>query len=265
MTGRRNLNIENIRTLAAAGLTRPQVAQQLNLGYGTIVRYGLDHDIKFAHAGLKTAPTIRTRQMAALYKSGKTLQEIGDQYNITRERVRQIITKFHGMRRRDGGQCKIAKDKRANFEATRNARSLKRWGCNWDQYLKLRGLPVRRFNEQKRNAGVRDIGWELSFWQWWSIWQHSGKWSQRGRGQGYMMCRKGDVGPYAIDNVFIATGCENSSQGSKKSDLPIGVSQKSGRGSFIAHRCMNGKKIYLGAHPTPELAHAAYLSAGSVQ
>lgn len=43
-------------------------------------------------------------------------------------------------------------------------------------------------------------------WEWWTIWQMSGRWEERGRGHGYMMCRKGDVGPYALGNVVIATG-----------------------------------------------------------
>jgi DNA-binding CsgD family transcriptional regulator len=38
----------------------------------------------------KLTPT-RARIMAALYDGGSTLQEIGDEYGITRERVRQII------------------------------------------------------------------------------------------------------------------------------------------------------------------------------
>lgn len=260
--------IEQIRALAAQGLTRPQAAEQLKLSYGTIVRYAISNDIQFKHAGLKTLPTVRTRQMAALYQSGKTLHEIGTQYGLTRERVRQLINKFHGLRATDGGKHKIGKDRRAVFEATRNAHSLKKWGCNFDQYILIRNLkrPTRAFSMQRRNAIQREIGWELNLWQWWSIWQQSGHWHDRGRGQGYVMCRNGDIGPYSIGNVFIATARENSSiQARNQSGLPIGVRKNKRCKGYTAYRSINGKKLRLGSHPTPELAHAGYLSAGADQ
>lgn len=258
--------IEQIRNLAAEGLTRPQAAEQLKLHYGTVVKYAISNGIQFKHASLKTLPTVRTRQMAALYQSGKTLQEIGIQYGLSRERVRQLITKFHGLRAPDGGKHKTGADKHAIFEAKRNARSLKRWGCNFDQYTAIRNLkrPTRAFASQRQNAKKRGIGFDLTLWQWWSIWQQSGKWSQRGRGNKFMMCRTNDLGSYAIGNVYIATGCDNSARDhAKTSGLPRGVSVK--RGRFYANRCISGKKIYLGIYPTPELAHAAYLSAGAAQ
>jgi hypothetical protein len=265
---KRNTYIEKIRALASDGLTRPQVAERLGLGYQAVVKYGLQAEITFSHANRKTSPTVRTRQMAAMYQSGKTLQEIGEQYGITRERVRQLITKFHGLRAGDGGQHKLALDRRARFEAKRNAASLKQWGCNWDQYVALRDMkkPTRCWSSQRSNAAKRGIGWELNLWQWWSIWQQSGKWSERGRGQGYVMCRVGDCGPYAIGNVFIAPARENSSDRvGKKSGLPIGVIREKRTGGFIAQRAINGVKYYLGTHPTPELAHAAYLACPTQQ
>ena len=78
------------------------------------------------------------------------------------------------------------------------------------------------------------------------------------------MSRMGDVGPYAIGNVFIAIGRENSSDTpKKKSGLPIGVMKSFNRKSFRASRRINGKRIDLGSHRTPDLAHAAYLRAAS--
>lgn len=93
-----------------------------------------------------------------------------------------------------------------------------------------------------------------------TIWQRSGKWEQRGRGQGYVMCRRGDSGPYAEWNVFIATAAENSSkQGKKKSGLPTGVRQ-SGKAMFVAMRMVDGQKLKAGPFPTPEQAYSAYVS-----
>jgi hypothetical protein len=206
----------------------------------------------------------RWETMATLYKSGLTLQQIGDQFGCTREYIRQCMRKV-SVSRFEGGVRKTKEIRREKFEARRNSKALKHWGCNWDQYVELRALkkPTRGFHHQRQNAKKRGIGWEFNLWEWWSIWQQSGKWSQRGRGQGYVMCRKGDVGPYSIDNVFIAPARVNSSdQARKKNGLPIGVRKNKKFKGYTAFRSINGKKFRLGSHPTPELAHAAYLAAG---
>lgn len=62
------------------------------------------------------------------------------------------------------------------------------------------------YNSQKHAARHRSIGWLLSFDEWWSLWESSGKWPMRGRGKGkYVMARRGDVGPYSTDNVYFTT------------------------------------------------------------
>jgi DNA-binding CsgD family transcriptional regulator len=265
---RGSAKLEELKQFAASGFTRQEAALELGMSFGWVNNMAMDHDLKFLRSGLIIEASARTKQMAALYKSGKTLQEIGNQYGVSRERVRQLITRHCGLTAPDGGQHKLAVDKRAKFEAKRNARSLKKWGCNFDQYVMLRDMrrPTRAFAMQRRNARTRGIAWEFNLWQWWSVWQQSGKWAQRGRGQGYMMCRNGDEGPYSIDNVFIATGCENSSnQKRKKSGLPIGVRKNKKFRGYSAARSIQGKLIRLGTFPTPELAHAAYLAAGCAQ
>jgi hypothetical protein len=67
-----------------------------------------------------------------------------------------------------------------------------------------------KYNCHKGNAKFRNIGFELTFEEWWDIWQQSGKWEQRGKGAGkYVMARHNDVGPYAVGNVSIKTQEEN--------------------------------------------------------
>lgn len=61
-----------------------------------------------------------------------------------------------------------------------------------------------RFAEQRRNAKRRGILWQLTFAEWWTLWQESGQWENRGRLRGqFCMSRFGDQGPYALDNIFI--------------------------------------------------------------
>ena len=139
----------------------------------------------------------------------------------------------------------------------------KRWGCSVAQYLELRGRPLRFFQDQRKQAGYRNIEWELNLSQWWTVWQQSGHWGHRGRGQGYVMCRRGDIGPYAVGNVFIASAIENSSdKATKHSGLPIGVVAVGKK--FRANRMIGGITYRLGRYSTPDLAHAAYLSLGPI-
>jgi len=50
----------------------------------------------------------------------------------------------------------------------------------------------------------------LTFEQWLTIWNNSGKLSERGRGSSkFCMCRVNDIGAYEVENVFIGTGREN--------------------------------------------------------
>lgn len=66
--------------------------------------------------------------------------------------------------------------------------------------------PYRKWQAHKYRALNRGIEFNLSFEDWYNIWEQSGKWEQRGRGAGcYVMCRYNDIGPYALGNVYIDT------------------------------------------------------------
>lgn len=79
-----------------------------------------------------------------------------------------------------------------------------------EREAKWLATPEGKFSVQKRKAKQRGIAWQLSFEEWWSIWQESGKWDQRGQGAAsYCMCRHEDTGPYAVGNVRIDTHHEN--------------------------------------------------------
>ena len=70
--------------------------------------------------------------------------------------------------------------------------------------------PIDQFLSQWAGAKFRGVGWELTFPEWWEIWQNSGKYHLRGhcRGQ-YVMARNWDAGPYAVGNVDIQLVREN--------------------------------------------------------
>jgi hypothetical protein len=86
-----------------------------------------------------------------------------------------------------------------------------RFGLSREKIEELRSVgAVLAFIGQKNAARRRRVEWQMNLAQWWSVWENSGKWTQRGtlRGQ-YVMGRHGDVGPYATWNVEIITCTQN--------------------------------------------------------
>lgn len=211
-----SLMVAKLNELAALGKTYEEAAREIGTTYGYIAsyvsRFGIPLRQKPRGRPRRVAPDERGEDMRALYLDGITLREIGEKYAITRERVRQILHKDFGIRAPDGGKSASCRKARQAFNKKRDARCMKHWGCSYRNYkriLKHPGQPTYAFSAQRKNAQQREIGWELSLWDWWKIWETSGHWDDRGRGRGYGMCRHNDVGPYAVDNVYIATGTEN--------------------------------------------------------
>jgi len=159
----------------------------------------------------------RELEMVRLYRGGQTLQQVGDVFGLTRERVRQLI-KHHGITGKDGGihtsAKRTAEAKAAAQRARRDARALMYYGCTYGELIRLNsGIAPRvgssaagKFRQQKNNALARKVAWAITFPQWMAIWAESGHWNERARTRdGYVMARKGDTGPYAVGNVYITT------------------------------------------------------------
>jgi hypothetical protein len=166
------------------------------------------------------------REMAALYRNGATLQQIGDRYGVTRERVRQILAKHHSIDARHGGQRVTSRRRAISYAARRDAKYLVKCGCSFAQHKELleigrslmregvpRGrTPVGAFITQRNNARRCGYSWKLTLWDWWTVWQKSGHWNERGRGHGYWMARRDKAWPFSVENVFIAKGDDSWSE-----------------------------------------------------
>lgn len=159
-------------------------------------------------AELIAASVARAEQMAAMYREGQTLEKIGEVYDISRERVRQLLAKV-GVTRKEGGASLVAAARRAARKSSINERSLARRGLSHEEFVAMPTRAKRAYIQQKANAGRRGIEWNLNLAEWWDIWQKSGKWELRGRGEGYCMGRSGDAGTYAVGNVYICTIGQN--------------------------------------------------------
>lgn len=216
MNGAARLMVAKLTDLALRGVSYADAAKEVDISYQCVVayarRYGVQFQLQKRGRKVRNRKDDRGADMRQMYEDGKTLIYIGQKYGITRERVRQILTRDYGTRAKDGGKAETGRRKRREFHKRRDARCLKHWGCTYRQYrslLKMEGNPTRCWAAQRQNSAKREIVWELSLWQWWKLWEQSGHWPERGRGNGYCMCRLNDVGPYSVDNVYIATGGDN--------------------------------------------------------
>lgn len=159
--------------------------------------------------------TLRDQRFRDLFVVGNTLQMIADQFDVSRQRVHQILFRKFGLCRSDGGAW-LRETYREQYAAKVNQRCLLKWGMSKaekQEFTRLYGRwPFVAFIEQRKNSKRRCIAFAMTFQQWWNIWQKSGHWNERGRRDGrflYVMARYGDVGPYSVDNVRITTNGEN--------------------------------------------------------
>lgn len=71
--------------------------------------------------------------------------------------------------------------------------------------IRLSNTPLYKYNYQKRHAASRGLTFNLTFEEWWSIWETSGKYSERGKKpHQYCMSRHKDSGGYDVGNVYIS-------------------------------------------------------------
>lgn len=132
--------------------------------------------------------------------AGATFTELAEKYGLSRQRVSEIYATFGTRKAVD-----LVKPKeKVGVQAAKSGLSME----EWRHYSRLGA--IRAFNEQRRNAEARGVGWEITIHEWWGLWLESGKWAERGRGKGqYVMARTGDSGPYKIGNVRITTSDDN--------------------------------------------------------
>lgn len=157
----------------------------------------------------------RARVIARDYWAGFTLQQIGDDRGFSRQRAQQLLSTI-SVCAASGGVSKQAKDKRRHARVCRDALYFKKFGCDRQEWERIRGIgpysecPQNAYRAQRANAYWRGIEWQFTLKSWWDVWEASGKWNQRGRQYGqYVMARPNDEGPYSPGNVRICLTTEN--------------------------------------------------------
>ena len=85
-----------------------------------------------------------------------------------------------------------------------------------------RAIANTKFAAQRIAAIKRGIEFLLTFDEWYNWWLSTGHWHERGRrSHEYCMARKGDIGPYALDNIECVTNEINCKQNSTGENNPF--------------------------------------------
>ena len=218
--GRRKCDLSQVPMLAEQGMTRAEIAKAIGASMSTVYQHIKANGIPVLHASAKhhgLAGKARAENMSAMYRQGLTLEKIGSQFGLTRERVRQIL-RGRGVAKSDSQRPKMTALKRRQRAAIREARCLEKYGHSLDVMDQLRKDGVlTAFRAQRSAAKLRGIEWTLDFPTWLAIWQMSGKLHLRGRGIGkYVMSRVRDDGGYELGNVHIQLATENNREGVEK-------------------------------------------------
>lgn len=160
----------------------------------------------------------RDQEFVYLYtKEAKTLQEIGEIYGITRERVRQRLKVCGYAGEIGGSSLKSVIKKIHKLKPHKNEVKCLNWyGCSKEirdafGHSEAKGTLTHAYKNQKNSANFRNIEWNLTLPEWVEIWKESGHFESRGKGRNnYVMSRFCDTGGYSKNNVIIKSHSENS-------------------------------------------------------
>ena len=133
-------------------------------------------------------------------RSGRTLDSIGKELCLSRERIRQICSKFGATKPRAARAKKPVAQKKERAMAFADIR----------RATLAAGLkdPYRAFLSHRNGAKNRGIPFKMTFEEWWGEWKD--RFHLRGNGSRQLcMCRYMDSGSYEVGNVSIKTNREN--------------------------------------------------------
>lgn len=149
-------------------------------------------------------PTIIAR-----FKSGETCGDIAPAYDCSKARIQQVL-KYHGLSGKDGGRTFKPKAAKARQVANKEARIMRDYGVTPTLYAEFTEAVRKAYTVHKCNSARRGIPWEFTLETWANVWEQSGKWDLRGRGniegqQRYVLSQPDKSKPIGPDNCAVTT------------------------------------------------------------
>lgn len=152
----------------------------------------------------------RIEKMRLLHADGKTLAEIGGAFQISRERVRQLLSSVGVTSDAGGLRVRVARNRAARAKL-RSDRLVPAYGCTRAALEAITrtkfprdSVHVQGFIRQRANAQFRGEAWELSLPEWMAAWKKSGRIGRRGRGRDSFVLTRMDARlPWRAGNVHV--------------------------------------------------------------
>jgi len=165
------------------------------------------------HRTHKVKNAKRNLAITRLYAGGRTLEEVGSRYGISRERVRQILrllgVSVGDSLRHQRAQNKLRDVQRKHLDYMK--RIERKYGMSYANFLRINKIVngqrrriVDIYHYSRCSARRNKTRWNLTFPQWHDIWKHSGKIDYIGRQEGeYILWRIDKTKGFILGNVRV--------------------------------------------------------------
>lgn len=199
--------------LASTGHNKSQIAALLGVTWPSVDRWLKAEGVDAINGVQTITKAARNAEVVARYQAGATAAALAIDYGVSQARICMIIKRSGVVLRHRGRTPNGPKRPKAATHAERLLARLQAAGVDVTAFddAKAAGLALDKFLLQRQRAADRCIGWEMTFSEWFGVWQRSGQWANRGRVNKHsaVMARRGDTGPYSVANVYITTLSKN--------------------------------------------------------
>lgn len=167
------------------------IVKKYPLGLNTV--YRLTRDLP---KQLKASDVIRDKRDAEIVRlytqEAQTMEQIGDLFNVNKERIRQILN-CHNITKHDGGaslrRAIANQSKDADKQAAKKKRCLRLYGCTPEErdnygWHARSGTLTYKYKVFKHNCINRKIVFKLTLLEWIEIWMQSNHLAEMGTGKG---------------------------------------------------------------------------------